>query len=214
MRHFAVLAITFALLLGSADKACGAPVLFEDFAWGTPKDALAKRPEAVPGEDSFAGDLLLPEAIFASMPWNVRLEFENELLVRVTLMERYSRERMNAVTRQLRADRYEMLSILIDSSFLDLVKTLKTSGPDGLREEWARFVKDKTPERMVYAWFDTTEIVEDMKRMASSLGQLLMMVSPETREAEVILLRDPDTSAPGTLLVSFSFPLLEAMQGL
>ena len=210
VRHLAALTMMFALLLGSAGSVWSAPaLLFEDFAWGTPKSELAKRPGASPGEGSFAGDLLLPEAIFASMPWNVQLEFEKDRLVRVTLIERYSRERMDAVTRQLRADKFEMLSVLIDSTFLDLVKVLKTGGPDGVREEWARFVKDKTPERMIYAWFDTTGVVEDIKRLAGSLEQLLKAAPPETREAEVILLRDPDTSAPGALLVSFSLPAMQ-----
>ena len=210
MRHIAPLVIAFALLLGFAGKGWGAPPLFGDFVWGTPKSELAKLPEASTGEGSFAGDLLLPEALFASMPWSVRLEFENERLVRVSLMERYSRERMDAVTRQLRADKFEMLSVLIDSTFLDLVKVLKTGGPDRVREEWARFVKDKTPERMAYAWFDTAGLTEDMKFMASSLQQLLMMAPAETRQAEVTLIRDPTASAPDVLLVDFSLPAMQA----
>jgi uncharacterized protein YbaA (DUF1428 family) len=209
MRHFAVSIIVFALLFGSVGSACGAPVLFGDFAWGTPKSELDKRPGASPGEGSLAGDVLLPEAMFASLPWNVRLEFANERLVRVSLMERYSRERMDAVTRQLRTDKFEMLSVLIDASFLDLVKILKARGPDGVKEEWERFVKDKKPERMVYAWFDTTGMSRDMKSMAGSLQQLLMMAPVETREVEVSLLRDPATSAPGMLLVDFSFPAMQ-----
>jgi len=212
MRHFAVVTILLALLLGATGTARGAALLFEDFAWGMPKSELAKWPGAAPGEDSFAGDLLLPEALFASMPWTVRLEFAKERLVRVTLIERYSRERLDAVTRQLRVDKFEMLSVLIDDSYLDLVKTLKTVGPDGLREAWAGFVQGKTPERMIYAWFETSGMAEDIKLMAGSLEQLLMMVAPETREAEVIVLRDPDTSAPGALLVSFSFPVLQKME--
>jgi hypothetical protein len=115
---------------------------------------------------------------------------------------------MDKVTRQLRADKFEMLSVLLDASFLDLVEILKISGPDGVREAWARFVKDKQPERMAYAWFNTTGMSEDMKVMAGSLQQLLMMSPVETREAEVILLRDPAASAPGMLLVDFSFPVL------
>jgi hypothetical protein len=64
---------------------------------------------------------------------------------------------------------------------------------------------------MVYAWFDTAEMNREIRMMANSLQQLLMMVSVETREAEVILLRDPDSSAPGALLVSFSYPVLEML---
>lgn len=145
---------------------------------------------------------------FAGEPWGVRLEFADERLVRVSLMARYNRERMDKVTRQLQADKFEMLSVLLDSSFLDLVQLLRISGPDGVQEEWARFVKDKKPERMAYAWFDTTGMSESMKSMAGSLQQLLMMGPVETREAEVILLRDPAASAPGMLLVDFSFPVL------
>jgi len=212
MRRLAVVTLTLALLLGTMGKAWGAVTLFEDFVWGTLKSELAKLPEASPGEGSFADDLLLPEALFASMPWNVQLEFKKERLIRVTLVERYSRERMDAVTKQLRADNFEMLSVLIDSSYLDLVKVLKTAGPDGLREVWADFVRDKTPERMSYAWFDSTGMPEDTRRMAASLQQLLLMITTETRQAEVTLLRDPETFAPGVLLVTFSFPLLEAME--
>jgi len=211
------LSLVFALLLGSAGSAWGAPVLFGDFVWGTPKSELAKRPELSPGDEYFADTLLLPEAIFASLPWNVRLEFENERLAQVSLMERYSRERMDAVTKQLQADKFEMLSVLIDSTYLDLVKTLKLLGPDKVREEWVRFVqdnvKDKAPERMVYAWFDTSGANRDIKTMASSLQQLLMMIPAETREAQVVLLHDPATSAPGIMVVTFAFPLMHVMQG-
>jgi len=85
-------------------------------------------------------------------------------------------------------------------------------GPDRMREEWARFVQDKIPERMSYAWFDTSEIGDDMKMMVKDLQQLLMMAAPETRQAEVTLLRDPDSSAPGAVLVSFSFPIMEVLE--
>ena len=215
MRRFAVLTITFALLLGAAGKAWGAAFLFEDLVWGTPKSELEKLPEASPGEGSFAGDLLLPEAMYASMPWSVQLEFEDERLARVTLTERYSRERMDAVTAQLRADKYEMLSMLIDNTYLDLVKTLQTAGPDGAREAMMRFIQDNTPEqRMVYAWFDGAGMNEDLRRMAGNLQRLMMSVPVETRQAEVILLRDPETSAPGVILVSFSFPLLKLLETL
>ena len=211
MRHFAALTIC-ALLFGFASNVWASATLFEDFVWGTPKSELEKLPEASPGEDSFAGDLLLPEAMFASLPWNVQLEFAHERLVRVTLLERYSRERMDAVTRQLRADKFDMLSLLVDDTYMDLLKMLKTVGPDRMREAWTRLVEGKTPERMVYAWFDISEVTDDMKYIANSLGQLLMMVSADTRQAEVILLRDPETSAPGVILVSFSLPVMQAME--
>jgi len=206
---FAPLIVLLLLLPASVSPARAAPVLFADFIWGTPKNALEKYPGAVPGQDAFAGDLFLPGTMdFAGEPWGVRLEFADERLVRVSLMAHYSRERMDKVTRQLRADKFDMLSLLLDSAFLDLVQLLKTNGPDGMREEWARFMKDKKPERMAYAWFDTTGMSESMKSMAGSLQQLLMMGPAETREAEVVLLRDPVTSAPGALLVDFSFPVL------
>lgn len=209
MRYVAVVSMLVVLLLGVAENARSAPVLFGDFLWGTPKNELAGRQELSPGEGNFAGDLFLPGAIFADLPWNARLEFADDRLVRVSLMAQYSRQRMDAVTGRLRADKFEMLSVLIDASFLDLVKILKLRGPDGVREEWARFVKDKTPERMVYAWFETTGMSRDMKTMAGSLRQLLLMGPAETREAEVILLRDPAASAPDMLLVDFSFPLMD-----
>ena len=214
MRHVAVLTMALALLLGSAGKVWSAAVLFEDFVWGTPKSELAKLPGASPGEGVFADDLQLPEAFFASMRWIVQLEFEDERLARVTLMERYSRERMDAVTRQLRADKYEMLSVLIDSTYLDLVKTLQTAGPEGLRGAFARFVQDKMPDRMSYAWFEATGMTEDLRRIASNLQQLMMSVPAETRQAEVTLLRDAEASGPSVILVSFSFPLLKLLEAL
>ncbi len=208
MRYFTILAAGV-LLLGFASNAWSAPVLFGDFVWGASKSELGNRPGALPGEGPFIGDVHMPETTFAGLPWDVRLGFANDRLVRVSLMGRYSRDRMNAVTKQLRADGFEMLSVLLNSSFLDLVKILKLKGPDGVKEEWARFVKDKKPERMIYAWFDTSNTSEDMKAMVGSLQQLLTMGPIETREAEVILLCDPATSAPGMLLVDFSFPVMQ-----
>jgi hypothetical protein len=123
-------------------------------------------------------------------------------------MERYSGERMEAVTKQLNADRFEMLSVLIDSSYLDLVKVMKLKGPEGVKSEWARFVKDKKPERMVYAWFDTSKCSKAMKTMAGDVSQLLAIGPAEAREAEVVLLRDSSTSLPGMLLVDFSLPAM------
>ena len=192
-----------------AGRAQAAPVLFADFVWGTPKSELEKITGAAPGQDAFAGDLFLPGTRdFAGESWNVRLVFAKERLVQVGLMAHYSRERMDKVSRQLRADKFEMLSVLIDSSSLDLVKVLKSGGPDSVKEEWARFARDKKPERMTYAWFDTSGMSETMKMTAGSLPQLLMMSPPETREVEVTLLRDPAAAAPGMLFVDFSFPVL------
>jgi hypothetical protein len=208
MRHIPALILTVCLLSGSAGTAWGAHSLFGDFVWGTPKNELAKHPGAAPGEGAFADDLLLPEAFFAGLPWTVRLEFDKDRLVRVSLIERYSRERMEAVTRQFTKDRYEMLSVLIDTTFLDLVKTLKIRGPEEVREEWKRFVQGKNPERMVYAWFDTSAMSADMKTMAGDLPQLLAMGPAEILEAEVTLLRDSAGSEPAMLLVGFSLPAM------
>lgn len=208
MRYSALSGIVLVLLLGFAGSAFGAPALFGEFVWGTPRADFAKRPDVTSGTGTYADDLLLPEATFAGLPWTVRLEFDKDRLTRVSLMERYSTDRMSAVTAQLKADKYEMLSVLIDSAYLDLVKVLKTVGPEGVQTEWKRFVQGKSPERMIYAWFDTSKMSKDMKTMAGSLNQLLATGPAETREAEVILLRDPETSRPGMLLVDFSFPAM------
>ena len=209
MRRIFTSAIALFLLLGScASPAQAAPTLFGDFVWGTPKSELEKRPDAKPGQDAFAGDLFLPETDFAGESWNVRLEFAGERLVRVSLMAHYSRERMDKVTRQLRADGFEMLSVLRDSAMIDMVRILKTLGPDAVKEEWNRFMQGESPQRMTYAWFATASLSKDIKTMVSNLKDLLMSAPMETREAEVTLLGDQATGKPGMLLVDFSFPML------
>lgn len=207
MRYRIAQLLIAAMLVCFSGHAWAAPSLFGSFTYGTPKSELAKLPGAAPGEGSFAGDIMLPEATFAGLPWNVRLEFANDRLVRVSLMERYSRERMSAVTRQLASDKFEMLSVLMDSSYLDLVKVLKTTGPESVKGAWADFVKGKKPERMIYAWFDMSGVSANQKTMAADLKNLLMIAPMETREAEVVLLRDA-AGSPGMLLVDFSFPVL------
>lgn len=183
------------------------PLLFENYAFGMPRALVAALPGATEGSGAFAGDLLLPEASFAGTLWNVRFAFKNDELVRVSLMERYSPERMRAVTDALRAGKFEMLALLANDKQLDFVSLLKIAGPEGLQNEIASLLGTTVPPRVIYAWFDTSAFSKEMKLMARNLKELMLVVAAETREAEVTLLSE-NGAEPHLILVDFSFPLL------
>lgn len=201
-----LLALTALPALLHADPAY---VLFNSYTFSMPRAEIAKLPGATEGEGSFAGDLMLPEAQFAGLPWNVRFEFAGDKLVRVSLMEGYTRERMDKVTAALRGDHYEMLGLLVDSKRLDVLGLLKTAGSDATRER-IREMLDNGPRRVIYAWFQTTEVSHDMKMMSRDLSELLMAAPAGMREAEVTVLAEESTKRPALLLVDFSFPVLMA----
>ena len=166
-----------------------------------------KLPGAAPGKGDFAGDVLLPEADFAGLPWSVRLEFRRDALVRVSLVEAYTGKRLEAVNKSLRDMGFEMLAMLADGVRLDFVAALKVDGPQGLQGRIEKLHKKENPNRMSYAWFDTRKMSRETKVTARNLSELLQVVAAETREAEVTLLGD-GKGGIANILVDFSLPVL------
>ena len=185
-----------------------APVLFPPYVFGMPRAQAMKLPGAALGEGDFAGDILLPEASFAGLPWTVRLEFRHDTLVRVSLMEAYSDARLTAVNASLRDTGYEMLAMLADGVRVDFVASLKTDGPEALQKRIKKLHTDKKRERMSYAWFDTRKMSRETKIMARNLSNLLQVVEADTGEAEVSLLGD-GKGGVSHILVDFTLPVLE-----
>lgn len=205
-----------AVWIAAATSAAGAvaaerntAILLDPWHFGLGKSEALRLPGASAGEGEFAGDVLLPESSFAGLPWTVRLEFREDALVRVILMEVYSKARLDAVSTALREMGFEMLALLAEGTQLDFIATLKTEGTDALRERIDRLSrKPRTGQPEAWAWFDTSRISREMKLMARNVNELLQMVSADTREAEVTLLYD-NTGKPAYLLVDFSLPVLE-----
>ena len=56
--------------------------------------------------------------------------------------------------------------------------------------------------------------LEDQKKMANSIGEFLRMVDMNILQVEVTQLGDGTAAGPQTLLVTFFFPVLNAMQGI
>lgn len=185
-----------------------APKLFASYTFGLPRAQAMKLPGAAPGKGDFAGDVLLPEADFAGLPWSVRLEFRRDALVRVSLVEAYTGKRLEAVNNSLRDMGFEMLAMLADGVRLDFVAALKVDGPQGLQGRIEKLHKKENPNRMSYAWFDTRKISRETKVTARNLSELLQVVAAETREAEVTLLGDGKGGVTN-ILVDFSLPVLE-----
>lgn len=184
------------------------PVLFAPYVFGLPRAQAMKLPGAAPGEGDFAGDVILPEAAFAGLPWTVRLEFRQDALVRVSLMGAGGAKRLAAVNNRLREMGFEMLAMLSDGVRLDFLSTLKIEGSDGLQRRIEKLHDNENPARLSYAWFDTRQISRETKVMTRNLSELLQVVAAETREAEVTLLGD-GKGGVGHMLVDFSLPVLE-----
>lgn len=181
------------------------PALFPPYLFGMRRERAASLPGAATKEN---GDILLPEAAFAGLPWTVRLEFRDERLVRVSLMEIYTGRRLEAVNAALRDMGFEMLAMLVDKRRIDFISVLKTEGSAALQKNIAALHETKNPSRVGYAWFDTKNIRRETKIMARNLSELLQIIAADTREAEVTALGDGKGGLTH-LLVDFTLPILE-----
>ena len=185
-------------------------ILFADYAYGMPKAHIAALPDVVAPEDAESRDLFLPKTEYAGMNWQLRFEFVNEQLVRTSLMAPWSKERMDAVVSRLRNDKYEALALLVDDKSLDFISLIKIEGPQALNAKVASLLENDTHRRVTYAWFVTEGISKEIKMRARNLTELMMIVSSETREAELTQVRGETGQA--VLLVDFTFPVLDAMR--
>lgn len=203
-------ALAIALLLASA-PALGAPALFGEYERGTPKTELLARPGMEPGRGSMEGDLLLPGVPWAGHDWTAQFGFAGDKLEKVTLLGRYERERFNAVRQQLSQQGFEILGMVVDEKALDLFALIKAEGMEAFQKRFMELLRTKTPTRVSYEWFMTGNVSRDQKKMANSMGEFLRMVDVNILQAEVTQLGDDSGSGPQALLVSFFFPVLNAV---
>lgn len=226
-----ILLATFGLTLcllapalgAEAPREPAAPHLFGDWRFGMGRADALRLPGAREGSGDFAGHVLLPETRWAGLPWNVSLEFqegtgaagnappaatgEGARLVRVCLLEAYSRERLEAVNTTLRGDGFEMLVMLAENRELDFLAILKGFGSAELQKRIAALYEVDGMNFMSFGWFDTRAVSREMKIMVRNLQELLRIVAADTREAEVTLLGADGKASH--ILVIFSLPVLE-----
>ncbi|WP_308620746.1 hypothetical protein [uncultured Desulfovibrio sp.] len=190
------------------------PVIFGEWRFGMDREAALRLPGAREGSGDMAGHVLLPEITWAGLPWNVSLEFRQGgadanagRLVRVCLLEAYSRERLDAVNALLREKGFEMLAMRAEGRDLDFIAILKAFGSDELQKRIAGLYQTDSMNFMSFGWFDTRGISREMKIMARNLTELLQIVRADTREAEVTLLGADGKASH--ILVIFSLPILE-----
>ncbi len=177
------------------------------FTYGMPRSEVEALPGAEKGEDSLAQDIFLPEQTFAGLPWTVRLHMYNDKLVRVSLMEAYTRERMDSVTQELMAQKLVVLAIRSDSREFDIYGASRSGDTETVRQRMQEVMR-QTKQSASYAWFDMSVMPEGMVQNARGLRELLMG-SPETlRQVEVVVLADEKTHTPRILSVDFILPLL------
>lgn len=204
------------------------PAIFGEWRFGMERVAALRLPGAREGSGDMAGHVLLPEIAWAGLSWNVSLEFRQGgrvaatsasgatdggggRLVRVCLLESYSKERLEAVNAVLREKGFEMLAMRAEDRELDFIAILKAFGSAELQKRIAGLYQTEGMSFMSFGWFDTRAISKEMKIMARNLAELLQIVRADTREAEVTLLGAEGRA--GHMLVIFSLPVLEAQTG-
>lgn len=198
------------------------PMIFGQWRFGLTRGEALHLPGAKEGTGDFAGHVLLPETTWAGLPWNVSLEFQKAKggkagspqmvetdagLVRVCLLEAYSRERKEAVDAALNSEGYELLAMQGAGQELDFIVILKAFGSEELQKRIASLYQTDGLNSLSFGWFDTRTISREMKIMARNLPELLQIVRADTREAEVTLLGEDGRASH--ILVIFSLPVLE-----
>ena len=197
------------------------PVIFGKWRFGMERSAALRLPGAKEGNGDMAGHVLLPEVTWAGLPWNVSLEFRRggtgaeakaggapaARLVRVCLLETYSRERLDAVNALLGEEGFEMLAMQAEGRNLDFIAVLKAFGSEELQKRIAGLYRTEAVNFMSFGWFHTRRISREMKIMSRNLPELLQIVRADTSEAEVTLLGADGRASH--MLVIFSLPILE-----
>lgn len=214
MRKFFSCIVFLGVLLTFCVPAFAGPLLFGDYELGMSKNSLLTRPGMKPGEGSMEGDLILSGVSWAGQDWTVQFGFKNDALVRVTLLGNYARERFDAVRHHLEQNGFEVLALVLDQKALDLFSLIKAGGVEAFQKRFMELLRAQTPTRISYEWFMTRDVSEDQKKMANSIGEFLRMVDMNILQAEVTQLGDGTAAGPQTLLVTFFFPVLNAMQGI
>lgn len=188
-----------------AEKA-EAPVLFDKWRFGTPLQELARQKgiEKGPGQD-----LSLPDQKFAGFDWLCRLEFRDDRLVRVSLLEKSGTDRLKAVENSLKAKGFQMLAMRVNDSSLDFLPVLKALGQEELQKRIRALYEKKDIKLMTFAWFDVRNISPEEKIRLRNLSELLLTARSDLREAEISLIGD-GSAAPSHMAVTFSLPSLEA----
>lgn len=193
------------------------PPLFDDLRFGFARTDALKLPGAAPGEGEFAESVMLSEARFAGLPWTARLDFApwpkaEKLappgLVRVALIETYTKERLEKVNSWLAANGFELLAMEAEGKRLDFLAILKSFGTKELQKRIGEFYKRDDAKMMAFAWFKTADISREMKITVRNLTELMHVIAAETLEAEVALL-GPGDGKISHIIVGFGMPVLE-----
>ena len=221
MRHFlpslilavACLVLPLAAQGGAANANADGSILFGDLHFGLSRADALKLPNAkAGGEGAFATSVTLPATEYAGHTWDVRLDFVEDMLSRVSLMAAHEPQRVVDVNNALSDAGFEMLAILADKSRLDFIVTLKNEGAKALQDKIAAIYNaERVPRRLSYAWFDTSKISRQTKQGVRNLSQFTQVIAADTREVEVTLMGDGATMTH--MLVDFTLPVME-MQAL
>jgi len=211
MHHLFSLVFSIMIVLAFS-PAEAEPLLFDGYAFGTPRAEMEKIPGMGEGSGEMEGRLVLPGSSWAGKNWVATFDFEEDRLMNVTLMGAYDRARLEAVRSSLSRDGFEILGFVVDDRALDLFSLVKAEGIDAFQKRFLELLRAKTPARLSYEYFQTKNVSEEHKKMAGSMNEFLRVIDRNILQAEVTLLGDGSDSAPRALLVSFTCPVLNAMQ--
>lgn len=192
----------------TAKAYANAPFFLESFQYGTPKETIEALPNIMQGEEKTANELMHKEIVYAGHPWTGRLYFTNNKLTRLSLVEKYSRTRMNAITAYLKQEKYELLGMVLDNKAIDFFARIKVSDPETFQRNLLEEIRTTKFKRISYAWFDVKNVSVDLKQRVSTIGELLRTIDQNTREIEIVILGNKNNT-PEIMIIDFFFPILD-----
>lgn len=215
-RHMCVISMIKTMILGvsaavliSFGTAAAAPVFLEGLEYGAAKESVASRPGALKGEEAFQNEVFFKSMPWAGFAWSAQCSFKDGKLAGVALYSAYSRELLDHVTSFLKAQRFQMLGMIVDDKALDMVSLVKLGGIEAFQKRYRELVSARVPEKISYNWFDSRKINDDQMSVSASLSQLLALVDREILQVDVVQSASGEKLENPMLSVHFSFPVLD-----
>ncbi len=182
------------------------------FEYGTPKSAIASREGVTMGKEDFQDHAFLKGVQWAGYAWTAQCHFSDAGLNGVTLYSSYSRELLTQISDYLKAQKFQMLGMIIDDKALDMISLVKLGGIKAFQKRFRELTSAHVPQRISYAWYDVTKIPQEQLRDAASLGQLLMLVPKDTLQVDVTQSANGKELTDRMLTVHFSYPIMDELR--
>ncbi|MBQ7738235.1 MAG: hypothetical protein IJT59_01080 [Desulfovibrionaceae bacterium] len=204
--------VLLALTLVVCEQALAGPSFLEGFVYGTPKNELMNRSDALPGSESFKDDIFFKQVPWAGFTWSAQCHFAANLLEGVTLYSPYEAAKLKRLSSYLKEQKFQLLGMVIDNKAIDIISLVKLGGQAAFKKRFQELVRAKTPTTISYEWFEGKSLTEDNLRMAASLSQLLTLVDMNLVQIEVSQKAADEKLEHAVLEVHFSCPILQLVR--